>query len=325
MKDTFGRTIDYLRLSVTDRCNLRCRYCMPEEGISACSHDEILSYEELERIARIVVAAGIRRIRVTGGEPLVRRGLPGFIARLAELSPRPELALTTNGLLLAEKALSLKQAGLDRINVSLDTLNPERFREMCRRDGLEQVFAGLDAAEKAGLAPIKVNMVPLANFNVDEIPDFARLTLKRNCDIRFIEFMPVSGGLEYPAESRVPTDEIRRRVETLGPLEEVSSSGSGPARTYQLPGARGRIGFISAISEHFCDRCNRLRLTPEGQLRPCLFSDFSIDLRTPLREGASDGELRELLQKAVCGKPEKHAIDSPGFAPGKRHMHTIGG
>lgn len=325
MKDSFGRTIDYLRLSVTDRCNLRCRYCMPEEGVPACRHDEILSYEELERIARVAISSGIRRIRITGGEPLVRRGLPDFIARLADISPRPELSLTTNGLLLAEQAQRLKQAGLDRINVSLDTLQPERFREMCRRDGLAQVFAGLDAAEQVGLAPIKVNMVPLAGFNVDEIGEFARLTLKRNCDIRFIEFMPVSGGLDYPAESRVPTDEIRRHVELLGPLEEVPSSGSGPARTYQLPGARGRIGFISAISEHFCDRCNRLRLTPEGQVRPCLFSDMSIDLRTPLRAGASDSILRELLQQAICGKPEKHAINSPDFHPGSRRMNTIGG
>jgi len=325
VKDSFGRTIDYLRLSVTDRCNLRCRYCMPEEGVPACRHDEILSYEELQRIAQVAIAEGIRRIRITGGEPLVRRGLADFIARLAQISPRPELSLTTNGLLLAEQARQLKQAGLDRINVSLDTLRAERFREMCRRDGLDQVFAGLDAAEQVGLTPIKVNMVPLAGFNVDEIADFARLTLKRNCDIRFIEFMPVSGGLDYPAESRVPTGEIRRHVELLGPLEEVASSGSGPARTYQLPGARGRIGFISAISEHFCDSCNRLRLTPEGHLRPCLFSDLSIDLRSPLRGGASDHELGKLLQQAVCGKPEKHTINSPDFEPGDRRMNTIGG
>jgi len=326
VKDAFGRTIDYLRLSVTDRCNLRCRYCMPEEGVEACRHDEILSYEELERIARVVIGGGIRRIRITGGEPLVRKGLPGFVARLASISPRPELSLTTNGLLLAEQAAALKESGLDRINVSLDTLRPERFREMCRRDGLEQVFRGLEAAEQAGLAPIKVNMVPLAGFNEDEIGDFARLTLKRHCDIRFIEYMPVSGGLDYPAESRIPSAEIRRHVEALGPLEEIpSSDGGGPARLFRLPGAHGRIGFISAISEHFCDRCNRLRLTPEGLLRPCLFSELSIDLRTPLRAGASDSELRELMHRAVCGKPEKHSINVPGFKPGSRRMSSIGG
>jgi len=326
VKDAFGRTIDYLRLSITDRCNLRCRYCMPEEGVPACRHDEILSYEELERIARVAVGGGIRRIRITGGEPLVRRGLAGFVAHLANISPRPELSLTTNGLLLAEQAIALKEAGLDRINVSLDTLRPERFREMCRRDGLEQVFRGLEAAEQAGLAPIKLNMVPLAGFNEDEIGDFARLTIKRHCDIRFIEYMPVSGGLDYPAECRIPSAEVRRTVEALGPLEEVPpSSGGGPARTFRLPGANGRIGFISAISEHFCDRCNRLRLTPEGLLRPCLFSELSVDLRTPLRAGASDTELRELMRQAVCGKPEKHGINVPGFKPGSRRMSSIGG
>jgi len=325
VKDSFGRTIDYLRLSVTDRCNLRCRYCMPEEGVTPRHHVDILSYEELERLARIVVAGGIRRIRITGGEPLVRKGLAGFVSRLAQISPRPELALTTNGLLLADQAAALRQAGLDRINVSLDTLRPERFREMCRRDGLEQVFRGLEAAERVGLAPIKVNMVPLRGFNEDEIGDFARLTLKRNCDIRFIEFMPVSGGLDFPAESRIPTDEIRRHVELLGPLEEIPTEGAGPARTYRLPGARGRVGFISAVSEHFCDRCNRLRLTPEGELRPCLFSDASVDLRTPLRAGASDRELGERIATAVSAKPERHTINDPGFRPGSRRMNTIGG
>ncbi len=326
MQDSFGRTIDYLRISVTDRCNLRCRYCMPEEGVPPLGHDAILSYEELLRVARAAADLGVRKFRVTGGEPLVRKGIVDFIARLTALPGAPEVALTTNGLRLAEMAAPLKGAGLSRINVSLDTLRPERFREITRRDGLDQVLRGIEAAENVGLSPVKVNMVPIRGVNDDEIEDFARLTLERPLEVRFIEFMPVSGGLDYPPESLVPAEEIRERLNTLAPLEEIPRSGpAGPALLFTYPGAAGRLGIIPAVSGHFCGECNRLRLTADGRIRPCLFSQEEIDLRDALRGNVTDEELRRILLGTACAKPARHTIGDPGFQPGKRRMGSIGG
>jgi cyclic pyranopterin phosphate synthase len=326
LQDRYGRTIDYLRLSVTDRCNLRCRYCMPEEGVPPLAHDQVLSYEELLLVAAAAVRLGVRKLRVTGGEPLVRRGLAGFIRQLAALPERPEIVLTTNGLLLAEHAAELRAAGLSRVNVSLDTLRAERFAAITRRPGLERVLAGLAAAEEAGLVPLKLNMVPIRGVNADEIPDFARLTLSRPWEIRFIEYMPISGGLDYPPESRLPADAIVAELARLGSLQPLPRQGAaGPARLFAYPHAPGRMGVIPAVSSHFCGECNRLRVTADGRLRPCLFSAEEIDLKPALRAGDAERSLERLLLAAVGAKPETHRIGAADFRPGGRRMQGIGG
>lgn len=326
LQDNFGRTIDYLRLSITDRCNLRCRYCMPEDGVESLPHHAVLSYEELLRITGIAVALGVRKVRITGGEPLVRRGLTSFIQQLRTLDPDLELTLTTNGILLAGMAEALKAAGLNRINVSLDSLNPERFREISRRDGLDAVLAGLHRAAAVGFSPLKINMVAIRGVNDDEIEAFAALSRENPWEIRFIEFMPVSTGLEYDSRQRVGAAEIIARLQRLGHLEAVPTSATaGPANCYQLSGYAGKIGIIPAVSQHFCGACNRLRLTADGRLRPCLFSTEEIDLRSPLRAGGSDQELRDLLLQATGNKPLGHRIGSDDFAPASRRMHGIGG
>lgn len=326
MQDPFGRNIDYLRLSITDRCNLRCRYCMPEEGVPALAHGDILSYEELLQVARCCVALGIGKIRVTGGEPLVRRGVVDFITRLAALPGPPEIVLTTNGLMLADLALPLKKAGLTRVNVSLDTLRPERFAALTRRQGLDQVLAGLAAAEAAGLDPVKVNVIPLKGVNDDELLDFARLTLTHPWEVRFIEFMPISPDLEYASGDGVPIDEVERQLQTLGPLEPLPRRKSaGPARLFRLPRGRGCVGLIPSVSGHFCPECNRLRVTADGRVRGCLFSNQEVDLKAALRSGADEAAIMQLLHAAVCTKPPHHTIGSPGFAAPNRRMHGIGG
>lgn len=327
MRDTFNRKIDYLRISVTDRCNLRCRYCMPEEGVPSLGHGQVLSFEELFRIARVAVEQGVRKIRLTGGEPLVRKGLIPFIERLCQLPQQPELTLTSNGLLLADQAAELKRVGLQRVNVSLDTLKPELFEQITRRPGLEKVLAGIGAAEAAGLWPLKLNMVPIRGVNAAEIADFARLTFAHDWQVRFIEFMPVSGGLDYPPESRFPAAEIAEVLRSIAPLQELERKGpAGPARLYQFEGAKGVVGVIPAVSDHFCGECNRLRLTSDGFLRPCLFCEDEIDLRTPLRQGCSDEELAGLLLGAVKIKPERHHIAEELTVPTRRRkMQGIGG
>ncbi len=324
LRDSFLRKIDYLRISVTDRCNLRCRYCMPEAGVPSVGHGGILSYEELYRVARVSVELGVRKIRLTGGEPLVRKGLIDFIASLAQLPQQPELTLTTNGLLLAENAVALKQAGLSRINISLDSLQPERFKEISRRAGLEQVLAGLEAADAVGLAPIKINMVPILGVNEDEIADFARLTFENPWQVRFIEFMPVSSGLDYTPDQLYPAARIQADLQQVAELNEEERPGIlGPARIYRLQGAAGTIGIIPAVSEHFCRECNRLRLTADGYLRPCLLSPDEIDLRTILRSGVDDEGLAALLEKSVAAKPKQHQLEESSV--GGRRMQGIGG
>lgn len=327
MRDTFNRKIDYLRISVTDRCNLRCRYCMPEEGVPSVGHGQVLSFEELFRIARVAVEQGVRKIRLTGGEPLVRKGLISFVEQLCQLPQNPELTLTSNGLLLADKAAELKRVGLQRVNVSLDTLNPELFEQITRRPGLDRVLEGICAAEVAGLWPLKLNMVPIRGVNSAEIADFARLTFEHDWQVRFIEFMPVSGGLDYPPESRFPAAEISEILRSIAPLKEIERKGAdGPARLYQFEGAKGVVGVIPAVSDHFCGECNRLRLTSDGFLRPCLFCEDEIDLRTPLRQGCSDDDLVQLLRGAVQIKPERHHIAEEHVVPTRRRkMQGIGG
>jgi cyclic pyranopterin phosphate synthase len=326
LQDQFGRSLNYLRLSITDRCNLRCRYCMPEEGVDSSSHDSVLRYEELLRIARIACSLGVRKIRVTGGEPLVRRGVVDFIRDLSALPGSPEVALTTNGLKLVEMADDLKAAGLRRVNISLDTLQPERFRQITRRDGLERVLAGIKAVEAAGLGTVKINMVPIAGVNDDEIEAFARLSLEHPWYVRFIEFMPVSSDLGYSPEQRVPIAEIMARLTAVGPLIEESRQGpAGPARLLRYEGAPGGLGVIPAVSSHFCGECNRLRVTADGRIRPCLFSGEEIDLRAKMRAGATDEELAAVFHHAAAVKPDKHDLGGEHNGTGERRMGQIGG
>ncbi len=326
MHDQFGRKIDYLRLSVTDRCNLRCRYCMPEEGVVGLSHDDVLRYEELLRVAAASCRLGIRKIRVTGGEPLVRRGIVGFIGQLANLPEKPEITLTTNGIRLAEYAPGLKAAGLSRVNISLDTLKAERFKSLTRREGLEQVLAGITAVEKAGMLPIKINVVPLRNVNADEIADFARLTLEHPWEVRFIEYMPISADLDFAAEDGLPMAEVEASLGAFGALEPLPrAEAAGPARRYRLPGAIGQIGLIPSTSGHFCPECNRLRVMADGRVRGCLFDDHEIDLKQVLRGGGDDQALEALLLAAACGKPEKQQLKNSGKNAPRRRMHGIGG
>ena len=326
MQDQFGRTIEYLRLSVTDRCNLRCRYCMPEDGVAELAHGDVLRYEEMLRIAAAACRLGVRKVRVTGGEPLVRRGIVDFIGHLSSLPERPEITLTTNGLQLAEFAPALKKAGLTRVNVSLDTLRPERFEVLTRRPGLERVLEGINAAEQAGMLPIKVNMVPLAGFNDDEILDFARLTHDHPWDVRFIEFMPISADLDYLSTDGLSMAEVEARLRTLGDLQPLARQDkSGPAQMYRLPGARGCIGLIPSVSGHFCGECNRLRVMADGRVRGCLFDNQETDLKVVLRNGGSESDLEQLLLAAVCAKPERHRVNGDDFTTPSRRMHGIGG
>jgi GTP 3',8-cyclase len=318
MHDSYCRRINYLRVSVTDRCNYRCLYCMPEDGFVWKTHNEILSYEEIIRLVRVASELGISKVRLTGGEPLVRGGVVDLVRSLAALPLVDDLSLTTNGALLTRYARDLKAAGLQRINVSLDTLNPERFTHITRRGRLEEVLAGIAAAEDAGLVPIKLNTVVVRGFNDDEVAEIARLTLTKPWHVRFIELMPVGSeegclpGVcdgSSRGQSFVPVAEMRERIQAaLGELavDAPRVPGNGPARYYKLAEAQGSVGFISALSEHFCDRCNRLRLTADGALRPCLMADGEIDLRTPLRSGASDSELKDLIAQSVAAKPERH-------------------
>jgi cyclic pyranopterin phosphate synthase len=325
-QDDFGRGINYLRVSVTDRCNLRCVYCMPAEGISKRSHSEILRYEEIELVIRAAAALGISKVRLTGGEPLARLGLADLVRAISAIPGIDDLSMTTNGTLLARYAGELAAAGLRRVNVSLDSLRPDRFAQITRRGKLADVWAGLAAAEAAGLAPIKINMVVVRGLNDDEVGDFARRTLSDGWHVRFIELMPIGPSASWLSGCTVPIPEVRARIEAeVGPLVPVHGpSGNGPARYHQLPGAKGTVGFIGAQSEHFCTTCNRLRLTADGRLRPCLLSDREIDLRGPLRARADLAEVQRLLTEAIHDKPRRHRLDE-ALSPRNRTMAQIGG
>jgi len=325
--DAYNRPISYLRISITDRCNLRCVYCMPPEGVDWRPHEEVLRYEEIETIVRAAAELGISKVRLTGGEPLVRLGIADLVRMLARIPGVDDLAMTTNGILLARYAEELTEAGLQRVNVSLDTLRPERFQRITRHWRLEDVLAGIEAARLAGLEPVKINTVVIRGMNDDEVVDLARKTRETEWNLRFIELMPVGNGVTGDWRERVVTAaEIRERIKAaLGELEPAKMpTGGGPARYYQLPGARGTLGFITPISEHFCYQCNRLRLTADGQLRPCLLSDREIDLRTPLRQGAGVAEIKRLILKAIESKPMQHHLEECQL-PEKRAMSEIGG
>ena len=324
--DNYDRTINYLRLSITDRCNLRCRYCMPEEGVELLEHKDLLTYEEIVKAIEVFARNGISKIRLTGGEPLVRRGVVDFIKTIAHIEGIRDLSLTTNGVLLQEYAKDLAEAGLHRINISLDTLRPDRFVYITRRDKFKEVWAGIEAALQQNLSPIKINVVIIKGFNDDEVKDFARLSLTYPLHVRFIEFMPVGEKNDWNAEEMIPSSQIIEEITELGELIPKSPQESdGPATRYYIQGGKGEIGFISPISSHFCARCNRLRLTPEGQIRPCLFSDEEIDLKTTLRSSANEKAIEEVLYQALKAKPQGHRIGDIRFKKCQRGMHAIGG
>lgn len=328
--DGYSRPINYLRISVTDRCNLRCQYCMPPDGIPWIPHEKILRYEEIALIVRAATEVGISHVRLTGGEPLVRLGVVDLVRMLADIPGIRDLAMTTNGTLLPRYARALAEAGLDRVNVSLDTLRQDRFQSITRHGRLEDVLAGIEAAHQAGLEPVKINTVVIRGMNDDEVVDLAWRTMEPGWNVRFIEWMPV--GDAAPSDNGVwrdkvvTADEMRRKIETaLGALEAVGvGTGNGPARYYRLPDAKGTVGFITPVSEHFCYHCNRLRLTADGQLRPCLLSDYEIDLRTPLRQGADAAQIKALILEAIKSKPLQHHLNECD-RPEKRVMSQIGG
>lgn len=324
LTDSLGRKINYLRLSITDRCNMRCFYCMPSMGVVDKGHRAVLSYEELLLIAEVAVGLGIEKIRVTGGEPLVRLGVVGFLERLAAIPGLQHLAVTTNGLLLEEMAEDLHRVGVQRLNVSLDSLNAETFRKITRGGDLHQVLAGLDAAERAGFPPPKINVVAMRGVNDEEILDFAALTLTRGNSVRFIEYMPAikeNGWQRYC----ISGSEILERISTRYALEEVDRGiFSGPSRDYCIPGAAGHIGIITAVSGHFCSECNRIRVTSTGQAKGCLFADEATDLIPLLRPSDREG-LEKVLKEVVMSKPERHGITQDGYHHKNFNMSQIGG
>jgi GTP 3',8-cyclase len=325
--DRWGRRITYLRVSVTDRCNLRCVYCMPAQGIERQSHESIMRYEEILAVVRAAAAEGVSDVRLTGGEPLARLGLPALVKMLTEVPGIEDISLTTNGVLLEQYALPLAEAGLKRVNISLDTLKPERFARITRGGSLKALWRGVEAAESAGLTPIKINLVAMRGINDDELLDMARLTLERTWQVRFIELMPVNNQAEWgegfpnPADTFISIAEIQEMLQPLGLKPCEDKSGSGPAREYAIPGAKGRVGFISPVSDHFCGECNRLRLTADGHLRPCLLSDLEIPVLPALRRGES---VLPLLQQAVGMKPLGHEL-AHNHRPEGRCMIQIGG
>lgn len=324
--DQMNRCIDYLRISITDRCNLSCTYCKPRLEMNNLPHREILRYEEIKRIVGVAVPLGISHIRITGGEPLVRRGVIDFIASLKSVSGIEDISLTTNGVLLAGMADQLRSAGITRLNISLDSLNSRKFLEITGSDRWSDVWRGIERAEETGFEPIKINMVPVKGVNDDEVADFARLTLHRALHVRFIEFMPI-GGNDRWHDKCVSCADIRAVIEReFGALVPFTTKKSaGPSANYQIAGGRGVIGFISPITKHFCASCRRLRLTADGKIRPCLLSDTEIDLKSPLRGGCGDEELERLLRLALKIKPERHYINNQSPACFERTMSKIGG
>ena len=335
MQDKFGRKIDYLRISLTDRCNLRCIYCMPEKGVPWQPHDQILRIEEIARFVRLAAQQGVRKVRLTGGEPLVRKGVVELVRDIAATPGIEDVSLTTNGILLPEMARDLKDAGLSRVNISLDTLDPVQFTYITRRGSIGDVFKAIDAALEAGFDPVKINAVAVRSLDQDFL-GFAKLSLDRPLHVRFIEYMPVgesSGGTGagWTEQDSISSEELRNIIDTrakaegLSPLVPVirgdEPGGGGPAVYYKFPGAKGTVGFISAMSNHFCASCNRLRLTSDGKIRPCQFSDREIDVKRALREdGGDDAVVRDILE-AIGIKPDEHHEERGTV----RRMSQIGG
>ena len=321
MKDNFGREIDYLRISVTDRCNLRCKYCMPEYGFpDLIPHSNIMTFEEIYRLTKAAASLGIRKIRLTGGEPLLRRDIAGLVSMLHNIEGIREIAATTNGILLDELAFDLKKAGLDRVNISLDTMNPQKYANITRGGDIYRVFRGIDRAREAGLTPLKINIVSLGGFNDDEFGDFIELTRNENIAVRFIEFMPVGHADVGENYRYIPNQSIIDRFPELIP---VNSDVKSVSVDYKLPDGLGKVGFISAMSNHFCSTCNKMRLTSDGRIKPCLHSNEEIDMMNVLRNG-NDEQVYEALRETFSHKIEHHLLNE-GAAPIDRDMNKIGG
>ena len=318
MKDSFGRDISYMRISVTDRCNLRCKYCMSEEGIENLGHDRILTFENIERIVRAAAQLGISKYRITGGEPLVRKGIVGLIENLSKIEGVEELAMTTNGILLAEQAEALKRAGLQRVNISVDSLIYDKYEEITRGGDLDAAFDGVNAALKVGLTPLKLNVVLMEGFNDDEVLNFIQLTINHPIDIRFIELMPIGHAADC-GYRYLSGEEIKRRLPNLIPLKIQD----GVAELYRYPEALGKIGFISPVSNQFCEDCNKIRLTADGKLTPCLHTCDEIDLHEVLTSGDEE-LLKQTIRNAILSKGDKHHL-SEGASPVERCMNQIGG
>ncbi len=327
LNDGVGRRVSYLRISVTDRCNLRCRYCTPEDQFPLLDHQDILTYEEILTVVRALVPVGIDKVRLTGGEPLVRKGIEQLVAWINDINGIHDISLTTNGVLLAEKGKDLRDAGLSRINISLDTLKKEKFSYITRRDYFPRVMQGVETALSLGFSPVKINVVAMRGFNDDEIIDFAALAEKLPIHVRFIEYMPIGSGTGWQAGQFISTEEIRRQIEDhYGLLQPVPTDNcAGPAEVYSLSGGAGRIGFIGALSNHFCDRCNRVRITADGRLRPCLLADIEFDLKTHLRHGADAEAIRALFFQALAKKPKSHGMSCNSVKKCVRLMSSIGG
>ncbi len=330
MLDKYDRNINYLRVSVTDRCNLHCSYCRPKEGVSLKGHEDILRYEEIIRVIEQAVKIGFIKVRLTGGEPLVRRGFVEFVRSLKKIEGLQDISLTTNGILLDQFAKDIFSAGVNRINISLDSLDQEKFYQISGGGNLDDVLRGIDAAEKAGFEPIKINTVVIRGFNDNEVIDFARLAIKKPYQIRFIELMPISEVNINQPKDFLPNMELLERIrkhfklEALGKKKKVSD---GPARIYKLAGGAGEVGFINPVSDHFCSTCNRLRLTADGKLRACLLNESEIDLKEALSRKCSDTDLAGLIGRAILLKPEKHDLDCTDRHLKKCHrdMSDIGG
>jgi cyclic pyranopterin phosphate synthase len=325
LRDGFGRLGRDLRVSVTDRCDLRCTYCMPAEGLPWLPRAEMLTDDELVRLVGVLVGLGIESVRLTGGEPLLRRSVVGLVARLAALEPRPRLAMTTNGVGLARVAHELADAGLDRVNVSLDTVDPERFRQLTRRDRLDEVVTGLKVAADAGLAPVKVNAVAMRGVNDEDAADLLAWCLERGYALRFIEQMPLDAQHGWDRSAMVTQAELLERLSRRFSLTPVPERGSAPAETFLVDGGPATVGVVASVSAPFCAACDRVRLTADGQLRNCLFARREADLRGPLRAGASDDELAGLVVEEMARKAAGHGIGRPGFQQPERPMSSIGG
>jgi cyclic pyranopterin phosphate synthase len=326
LHDGHGRRIRDLRVSVTDRCNFRCQYCMPADGLPWLERAEILSFEEIERVVRVMASLGVEDVRLTGGEPLVRRDFPHLVSMLARTAGIRDLSLTTNGYLLERDAAALVEAGINRVNVSLDALERDRFFRMTRRDALPQVLRGLDAiAAFPQVRPVKVNAVAIRGFTEEETIRFADFARSTSFQVRFIEFMPLDADRAWSADAVLTGDELRAMIDAVYPLEEAPREPSATARVFRFRDGKGEIGFINPVSEPFCADCDRVRLTADGKLRTCLFSLHETDLREPLRSGASDADLERVIRAAVWRKELKHRINEPGFRQPARTMSAIGG
>lgn len=326
LADQFNRPITYLRISVTDKCNLRCVYCMPEGGLPWLPKSDILTYEEIVDLVRAAAGVGVRSIRLSGGEPLVRKDLHRLVRGIAAVDGITDISLSSNGLLLEDQLDDLVRAGLTRVNLSLDTLREDRFEAISRRKGLARVLSSMDAAVEAGLAPLKINCVVMRGTNDDELADFAAITIEKPIFVRFIEMMPVRENAGLQNDAYMSSDEILERVSEIGALNSVAGpGGNGPARYFAFEGAAGAVGVISPLSHDYCDRCNRVRLSADGKLRLCLFGDYEIDLRTPLRSGATRSEIAALLRGGMLIKPERHHLRLGEVSSRMRAFSEIGG